>query len=172
MENFRVHEGEILLYPRCGSHRVVKRGMYNTRYEDRYMFSCNECKRKFSSSIGVKFPKKVIIFVLQQRSIGVPIRGIVELVKRKFKVSISPSSVVNWCKRFGDRQHIITGIRHPKEILDFALKKRKEEYTYRDIAIMIQNKFGYSPAPTTIGNWIRTYGEPGENERKNVRSRS
>jgi len=90
---------------KCGSVNIIKIGIRHNKSGNIQRFKCKECNHKWSDNLGFAYNKvnsKIITVALDLYFKGVSLRKVKEHLKLFYGVSVSPSSVLYWIRKFGE----------------------------------------------------------------------
>ena len=91
----------------CGSHLAV---LNYRAYKGTRRYWCKICKRKFkddSALFRMRVPSSYVIVALSLRTLGYPIKDIVNYFRKEYGHCPSTQSVWNWCRKAIDFDDVI-----------------------------------------------------------------
>ncbi len=88
--------------PYCNSENFVKRGTRKKKHESIQLYLCKECQKTFSAQFvkGKRHPLHVIREALSYYHIGYSHEAVSSIIKKKYDISVSPSTISGWEKEF------------------------------------------------------------------------
>lgn len=91
-----------LLCKHCNSNKVIKKGKAKTKTSSKQVYLCKNCNKKFvETSIPNKtYPPRIIYEAISNYYFGNTLKESVFLINKKFKVTVSTSSLHNWLKEY------------------------------------------------------------------------
>jgi len=86
----------------CGSKNMVKRGTRKNKLQIVQLYLCKDCNKTFTPHISKnkKYPLKIILEGLTLYNLGNSLEKTSKLLKEKFGMKISASTLENWIKEF------------------------------------------------------------------------
>ena len=92
----------------CSHKELLKYGFY----KDMQVYKCKSCGRTFtersrSRYARHRFPKKIILFSVMLYRYGLSSYAISEILRKKFRVKVSPKTICEWARKFGNIKHIL-----------------------------------------------------------------
>jgi len=92
---------------KCNSKEYWKAGFY----KNMQVYRCKSCKTEFtelsfSKYARHRFDKQIILFSIMLYRYGLSSYSISEVLWKRFKIKISPRTICNWARKFGDIRHL------------------------------------------------------------------
>lgn len=86
----------------CGFEDIVKKGVRKLKSGKKQVYFCRNCEHKFSLNEDKrgKFKDEAVIDAINYYCLGYSGNEVVDILKRKHKISVGSSSVHNWCKDY------------------------------------------------------------------------
>lgn len=90
--------------PYCSGTKVIKKGLRTKKYESVQLYYCRHCQKKFTPLVtkGKTYPLKVILDAVSLYNRFYPLEEAAKKVSEKYGLSVSPQTIANWLKDFGE----------------------------------------------------------------------
>lgn len=121
---------------KCDHKGIWRHGFYKNTQVHR----CKDCGLTFtelskSKYVRHRFPKRIILFSVMLYRYGLSSYAISEVLRKRFRIKVSPWTVCKWARKFGDIKHLarhmgikFSNIRHMDEM--FIKAKKRMNYIY------------------------------------------
>ena len=85
----------------CDSSKVVKKGVRKLKNCEKQVFLCALCGKRFSLGVKKQFSDEVILDSVCFYNQGVSYSDVCNLIRKKYRLEVSVSSVERWVKEYG-----------------------------------------------------------------------
>lgn len=89
--------------PTCSSKQIIRFGTRKTKLEKRQMYTCKDCKKKFTLSKNIKnktYPSKIILRAISLYNLGYPLKRIAKILNKQHSLTIRPSTIHVWTQEY------------------------------------------------------------------------
>ncbi len=90
------------LCPRCGSESITRKGTRTNMSGKKTIFMCRRCRKRFVERPSWKYPKHLLVHVLNSYTLGMTQAEIASDLRRRYRSSPSRTTVQRWLSEHED----------------------------------------------------------------------
>ena len=86
----------------CKSKMIIKKGKTRTRHQEKQIYYCKECKRKFvdTSLANKTYPPRIICSAISAYNLGLTLQETRKQINKRFKITLPTSTLHDWIQEF------------------------------------------------------------------------